>query len=151
MSFTDTIHVRLRPSRILRVTSLLVHVAALAVLIVLACHRPSFAALAVCVIVSGVYADRRIMLRRSSVITRLRWGADHALYWQGGDGVEHRGRCTEAKSWGALWVRLRAREAGRRWPWVFIIPFDAVEPDVHRRLRGRCRTMPPGPGSGPGT
>lgn len=146
MSFTDTIHVTFRPSPALRIASLLAHAAAFTVLVALSVSRPVFGLLALLVVFSAIRSEHVLRLRRSGVPVRLRWAADHRLYWQDNLGREHHGECIEAKSWGAAWVRLKMRAPGRRFARAIVIPFDAVDADVHRRLRARCRVMPPGRG-----
>lgn len=143
MSFTETIHVRFRPSPSLRIASLLAHAAGLLGVLALALSRPAFVLLAALVVVSAIRSERVITLRRPGVPVRLRWAADHRLDWQDPDGREFNGDCIEAKSWGAAWVRLKLCSPNRRFARVIVIPFDAVDADVHRRLRARCRVMPP--------
>ncbi|MGB7754456.1 MAG: protein YgfX [Salinisphaera sp.] len=146
VSFTDTIHVTFRPSPTLRTANLLAHAAAFIVLVAFAVSRPLFGLLAVLVVLSAIRSEHVLRLQHSGAPVRLRWAGDHRLYWQDNEGREHRGECIEAKSWGAAWVRLRMRASDRRFARVIVIPFDAVNADVHRRLRARCRVMPPGRG-----
>ncbi|AWN16957.1 hypothetical protein SALB1_2761 [Salinisphaera sp. LB1] len=141
--FSDTIHVTFRPSSALRLTSLAVHGAAFAVVTTLAVSRPVLGFPALLVVFSAIRCERALGLRRPGVPVRLRWAADHRLYWQDRAGRAHYGECIEARHWGAAWVRLKMRIPGRRFARAIIIPFDAVDADVHRRLRARCRVMPP--------
>lgn len=143
MSFADTIHTTLRPSRLLRVASALGHVTAVLVTLVLARSRPELVPVVVLVFVSAIQGERALAQRRPGVPIRLRWSDDHRLYWQDRAGHGHESICVEAKSWGALWVRLKVREPQRRLVRTLVIPFDAVGADVHRRLRARCRVIPP--------
>lgn len=145
VGFANTLYASFKPSLTLRGVGLLSHAVALAVILVMAGFRPVLALVAVPIVVSAVRLDRLVMLRRPDALVRLRWRADHGLYWQRRDGQARVGECLRATSWGAVWIRLTVRETGRRWPRAVLIPLDAVDADVHRRLRGRCRVMPPAP------
>lgn len=144
MRFTDTLHVCLRASSCLRVASLLAHIGAFTIIAVLAWFRPMLAPVAVVVLGSGLYSEYAARQPAPGRPVRLRWAADHRLNWQDGRGREHVGECVAAQSWGTLWVRLKVRERDRRFARMLVIPFDATDADTHRRLRARCRVMPPG-------
>lgn len=143
VSFADTIHVTFRPSRALRTLSALGHVAAASVSVIWSLTSPLFALLTVWIVFSAYLSERVLTLRAARALRRLRWSADQRLYCEDSRGRAHEGVCIEARSWGAAWVRLRMRPARRRLARSIIIPFDAVDADVHRRLRARCRVMPP--------
>lgn len=141
--FDDTIHVVLRPSPTLRIGSMLVHGIAVLVTLILALAAHGFALLSIVLVVAAWQADRRFRLRATGVCTAFRWSADHHVYWQRRARAPLSGRCIEARSWGALWLRLKWQSDSRRRAYTIVIPADAVEPDVHRRLRARCRVAPP--------
>ncbi|MES1935944.1 protein YgfX [Salinisphaera hydrothermalis] len=143
VSFADTIHVTFRPSRALRALSALAHVLALGVLLVWSLASPILVLPAVGVVLLAYSAERRLTQRDAGALCRLRWSADHRLYCEDIRGRAWEGHCVEARSWGAVWVRLRIRPANRRLTRSVVIPFDAVDADVHRRLRARCRVTPP--------
>ncbi|WP_423820939.1 protein YgfX [Salinisphaera sp. SPP-AMP-43] len=141
--FDDTIHVTLRPSPMLRIGSALVHSVAVGVAVALAWAIPEFAILAAVLAVAAWRADRRFRLCAPGVCTAFRWSADHHVHWQRFARAPLSGRCIEARSWGALWVRLKWRGDAHRRAHTIVIPADAVDSDLHRRLRARCRVAPP--------
>lgn len=109
----------------------------------LALSRPAFGPLALAVLASAIRGERVLSLRSRRAIVRMRWSVGHQVRWEDAQGRLHRGTCVDARSWGALWVRLRVRAPNRRFARAIVVPFDAVDADMHRRLRARCRVMPP--------
>lgn len=143
MGFADTIHVKLRPSPVLRVLNIALHGIALIVVGVLAAHRPLFWLLFASLGLMAWQEDCHLRLQQAGSCIGFRWAADHSLHWETKNGRSLNGKCIEARCWGALWVRLRIRETGRGRAQAVIVPADAVDAETHRRLRARCWIAPP--------
>jgi hypothetical protein len=144
MGLTDTIHVTLRPSPLLRSLNVVLHGTALLIAGAMALHRPGFWLACLGIGLFAWHGERRLSLRLQNVPVGFRWAADQRLHWQAGDGRWMGGECIEARCWAAFWIRLRVREPGRWLRRTLIVPADAVDAEVHRRLRVRCRVAPPG-------
>lgn len=143
MRFNDTIRVSLQPSRILRIASLSIHAAAMAVVAILALHRPFFWVCIPVLLVLAWLGERRFNMRAPHVPVDFYWAADHQMQLQAKNGQWLEGECVAARSLAALWVWLHFRRKGSRVARGLFIPFDATRPEVHRRLRARCRVCPP--------
>lgn len=138
-----TLDVALRPSPSLRSISAAVHLLVVCIVAVIATHRPVFWAVLPIAVFLAWRSDCLLGLRGRGACTRFRWSADQRVQWIENAYAPIDGHCSNAESWGALWVRLTFRAASRRLPRRIIIPRDAVDAQTHRRLRARCRVMPP--------
>lgn len=138
-AFVDTLHLRIGRSRCLSLISLCGHGVAVAIVIWLAWSAaPGWLLVLLPIVLSGLYGIRYPLPTWIPVDGRLRWAADDRWYWQARDGQVVAAECLDAQLLGAIAVRLRLKEqtGGRRR--TLLIFFDAVEADVHRRLRSRA-------------
>lgn len=141
--FADTLHMRVGASVIQRTLSIVVHAVAAMVVVALTIHRPFLVVLLVAVAISAWRADRRARGQTGDSIQRLRYGKDQRWWWQTRDGRVERGDLLRAYVFADVLVvlKLRAENAWLRRS-VCVLFNDALDADVHRRLRARLNIAP---------
>ena len=136
--FADTLHLRVRPSAILKYLTLLLHASAAVIIATLAVYRPPMALLLPGIAIAGGYAWRRAGLHTPGAIVRLRCGGDGVWHWQTASGAWHEGQVTSAVCVGPHLVCLGLRPAQARLRVYSCALFsDALSEDGHRHLRAR--------------
>lgn len=123
--------------------NVVMHGVAMLTLLGLGWYRSSLLLMMIPLLGSLMGNERILSMQARTSIQRLAWTESDRVEWQLHDGQEQQGRCVGAIARGAGWVNLEIRT---QWPGPRIripIPFDSVAPDVHRRLRARCRMAPP--------
>jgi len=141
--FADTLHLWVRPSATQRCVIVALHLAAVAVVAVLALSRPAFWLLVPPIIAVGVRSERAAALRTKAGIQRLRWQNDNLWRWQRRDGQWREGHLAHSFCLGDLLVVLGLRETCRRFRICHCVLFsDAVSATGHRHLRARLTVAP---------
>lgn len=93
---------------------------------------------ALCLLHGAWMLPRHIVLTHPRAFTRLRRDAQGWHLWSPAQGWQSVQLCRDSLALPGL-VLLRFRRAGRRWTESLCIPFDALEPVQHRRLRVRLK------------
>ena len=98
----------------------------------------SLAGIALCLTHAAWALPRYILLTHPQAVTGLRRDASGWQLWQAAEGWQPVQLQRDSLALPGL-VVLRFRWAGQRWVHGLCIPFDALEPVQHRRLRLRLK------------
>ena len=134
---------QLRPSRLLATILIIVHIAALCMMLTLAIASWLVAGTALLLMLSAyVTISRHALLRQSQSIVRLELTDREHVRLQTRAGAWYSGRILGSSTVAPWLTVLNIRRDGQRWPAHVVLMGDSLDPAAFRRLRVWLRWGP---------
>ncbi len=138
--------IQLQPSRRLAITLIIVHIAALCMLLTLAIDSWLIAGAALLLMFSAYTTiSRHALLRQPGSIVCLELTDRDHIHLQSHAGVWHSGRILGSSTVAPWLTVLNIRRNDRRWPVHVVLMGDSLDPAAYRRLRVWLRWGPRAP------